>query len=89
MLHSLYQAYGFDPSQAYAFAAQDYEDFTQPLLQKAEDRLKALMKQYGVKDLKLPSHFIQGTADVRVLSNAANAVASTVVRIYLLPRLQH
>lgn len=85
VLHSLYQAYGFDPSQAYAFAAQDYEDFTQPLLQKAEDRLQSLMKQYGVKHLKLPSHFIQGTADVRVFNNAANAVASTVVNVFLPP----
>ncbi len=83
VLHSLYQAYRVDPSQAYAFAAQDYEDSTQPLLQKAEDRLKALMTQYGVKDLKLPSHFIQGAADVRVVSNAANAVASTVVNVFL------
>ena len=83
VLHSLYQAYGVDPGQAYAFAAQDYEDFTQPLLQKAENRLQSLMKQYGVEHLKLPSHFIQGAADVRISSNAANAVASTVVNVIL------
>lgn len=82
VLHCLYQAYGVDPTQTYAFAAQDYEDLSQPLLQKAEDRLQSLMKQYGVKDLKLPSHFIQGAADVRLFNNAANAVASTVVNVY-------